>query len=76
MVFLQEVARRTMDSIQTNKNVREPEMEMRLPARVAPSKLWRLINTLLGSSRGISSLVGTPRRSVDREQQQYAPIYD
>jgi hypothetical protein len=66
-----------MDSIRISKGVREPEMEMNRPrARVAPSKLWRLINSLLGSSRDFSSLVGTPRRSVDREQQQYSPIYD
>jgi len=66
-----------MESIRINKGVTEPEMDMNRPeSKVAPSKVWRLLNSLLGSSNKVPSLIGTPRRSVDREQQQYSPIYD
>jgi hypothetical protein len=68
---------RTMESIHTNKDVCEPDMDMsRSIVRISPSKVWRLLTSLLRSSTGDSSSIGKPRRSVDREQQQYAPIYD
>ncbi len=68
-----------MESIHTNKDVCEPDMDMSrsiVRVSVSPGKVWRLLTSLLRSSNGDSSLIGKPRRSVDREQQQYAPIYD
>lgn len=65
-----------MESISVYKGVHEPEMDMSRPGKASPSKVWRLLSTLLGSSNRFHSSIGTPRRSVDREQQQYSPIYD
>jgi len=73
-----------MESIRSNKGVCEPEMDMsRRELTAAPRKVWRLLSSLLGSSSMLGSssnrfnlTIGTPRRSIDREQQQYAPIYD
>jgi hypothetical protein len=66
-----------MESIRINKGVCEPEIDMSRPAVTgSPRKVWRLLSSLLGSSNRIPSRIGTPRRSIDREQQQYAPIYD
>lgn len=60
-----------------NKGVCEPEIDMsRSAVTGSPRKVWRLLTSLLGASDRFPSRIGTPRRSVDREQQQYAPIYD
>jgi hypothetical protein len=37
-------------------------------------RLRRLLTSLLSSRAAIP--MGTPRRSIDREQQEYAPLYE
>lgn len=56
-------------------SVREPEMDMsrRHMGLVPAGRMQRLIGTLRWL-RGGGIEIGTPRRSVDRKQQEYAPL--
>ena len=58
-------------------NVHEPELDMsRLSQRrQGGGKVRRLITSILGFSPGIYK-IGTPRRSIDREQQSDVPFYE
>jgi len=54
---------------------RDSELDMRrLGGALYASKLRRLLTTLLRYHSGIP--MGTPRRSIDREQQEYSPASD
>jgi len=54
--------------------VRDSELDMRrLGGALYASKLRRLLTTLLSHYAGTP--MGTPRRSIDREQQEYSPTY-
>ena len=56
-------------------NTRDSELEMqRVNAVLYGGRLRRLWNTLLSYRDEVP--MGTPRRSIDREQQQYSPSYD
>lgn len=64
-----------MESIRIINSVTEPEMDMnRRRDREAVGMVRRLIGTLLGY-QGLYAM-GTPKRSIDREQQQYSPSYE
>lgn len=61
-----------MDSIKANE-IHEPELDMN---RQTPRYTGR-VRRFLGSWIWVperSYLIGSPRRSVDREQQQYSPL--
>jgi hypothetical protein len=66
-----------MDSIKLTSSVSEPELDMnrRRMQVVAAGRMRRLISTILGYQGGVYSM-GTPRRSIDRELQQYSPSYE
>ena len=66
----------TMESIRIINSVTEPDMDMnRRRDREAVGRVRRLIGTLLGYPQGLYAM-GTPKRSIDREQQQYSPSYE
>lgn len=55
-------------------SVHEPEMDMNRRLGLAPAgRIKRLISTLLWL-RSSGYEIGTPRRSVDRKQQEYSPL--
>ena len=55
-------------------SVYEPEMDMSRRLGLAPAgRIKRLFTTLLWLRSGGYD-IGTPRRSVDREQQEYSPL--
>jgi hypothetical protein len=55
-------------------SVREPEMDMNKRVVHAPAgRMKRLISTLLWPRSGGHD-IGKPRRSIDREQQEYSPL--
>lgn len=55
-------------------SVYEPEMDMKRRLGVAPGgRMKRLIGTLLWLRMG-GYEIGTPRRSIDRKQQEYSPL--
>jgi hypothetical protein len=59
-------------------SVHEPEMDMRRPSAYGEggsSKVRRLLSSILGMHQGTYK-IGTPRRSIDRELQQYSPTYE
>jgi hypothetical protein len=57
-------------------SVHEPEIDMtRASERTSGSRLRRLLGSLVGNLQALGPL-GTPRRSIDREQQQYSPLND
>ena len=61
-------AKSGMETIKAN-SVSEHEMDMnRRKAEAPPSKMRRLLSSLLGHANGTYS----PRRSIDREQQYYS----
>ena len=63
-----------MASIRIISSVCEPDMDMnRRRDRVPVGRVRRLIGTLMGYPPSLY-MMGTPRRSIDREQQQYAPL--
>ena len=71
-----------MECIRINNNVSEHELDMKrrhaqVPERKARTggRVRRLLNSMLGHSERIYAL-GTPRRSVDREQQTDSPWYE
>ncbi len=68
--------RATMEPIIAN-NVHETEIDMNRPSeqRQGGSKVRRLITSILGFSPGVYK-IGTPRRSIDREQQSDVPFYE
>jgi hypothetical protein len=54
---------------------RDSELDMRrLGGAFYASRLRRLLTTLLSYHAGVP--MGTPRRSIDREQQEYSPTSD
>ena len=64
-----------MESIRIVSSVCESEMDMnRRRDHAAVGRVRRLIGTLLGYPPSL--YMGTPRRSIDREQQQYSPSYE
>ncbi len=65
-----------MEPIRAN-NVHEPEIDMNrlMQRRQGGSKVRRLITSILRFSPGIYT-IGTPRRSIDREQQSDVPFYE
>lgn len=65
-----------MESIRIVNSVCEPEIDMNRRRRdhVAVGRVRRLIGTLFGFPPTL--YMGTPRRSIDREQQQYSPSYE
>ena len=55
-------------------SVYEPEMDMNRRLGLAPAgRMKRLISTLLWLRLGGYD-TGTPRRSIDRKQQEYSPL--
>jgi hypothetical protein len=55
-------------------SVYEPEMDMNRRLRLAPGgRMKRLISTLRWL-RASGYDIGTPRRSIDRKQQEYSPL--
>jgi hypothetical protein len=56
-------------------NVYEPEIDMSrgLEERPPTWRVRRIFSSLLGSFQNFQT-IGKPRRSVDREQQQYSPL--
>ena len=55
-------------------SVYEPEMDMKRRQGAAPAgRMKRLISSLLWLRSG-GDEIGTPRRSVDRKQQEYSPL--
>jgi hypothetical protein len=65
-----------MEPIRAN-NVHEPEIDMNrlMQRRQGGSKVRRLLTSILRFSPGIYA-IGTPRRSIDREQQSDVPFYE
>jgi hypothetical protein len=66
-----------MEPIRAN-DVHEAEIDMNRPLtqrRRGGSKVRRLITSILRFSPGIYA-IGTPRRSIDREQQSDVPFYE
>ena len=65
-----------MAVIKIINSVSEPELDMNRGRRaqaVASGKVRRLLSTILGYQ---GSAIGTPRRSIDRELQQYSTSYE
>lgn len=54
-------------------HVSDAELDMhRRSAQMQGGTMWRLLEALL-SFHGAALAMGTPRRSIDREQQEYTP---
>jgi hypothetical protein len=63
----------------TTTIVREAEMDMkRRLQRASGSRMRQLLATFWPRSVGTngSNVIGKPRRSIDREQQEYTPFYE
>jgi hypothetical protein len=54
-------------------SVLEPELDMNRCTSRPEGKVRRLLGSLLGYPQNLYS-IGKPRRSIDREHQQYAPL--
>ncbi len=64
--------------MEPNRNVpvSEPEMDMKRRLGQAPGgRMKRLISSLLWLRTG-GYEIGTPRRSIDRKQQEYSPLIE
>jgi hypothetical protein len=65
-----------MDFMKATSGVSETELDMnRRNHLAARGKVRRVLSTILGYHGGASPM-GTPRRSIDRELQQYSPSND
>jgi hypothetical protein len=63
-----------MKRIMAISSVHEPEIDMSRGMERPPSwRVRRLFGSLFGSFQNFET-IGKPRRSVDREQQQYSPL--
>ncbi|MGH8323136.1 MAG: hypothetical protein ACRETD_04950 [Steroidobacteraceae bacterium] len=56
------------------RTAHDPELDMHRAGPLYRGRLRRLFTNLLGYRSGLP--MGTPRRSIDREQQQYSPPCD
>jgi hypothetical protein len=66
----------TMAAIRMINSVSEPELDMNRGRRAQAASggmVRRLLSTILGYQ---NSAIGTPRRSIDRELQQYSTSYE
>ena len=62
--------------IQRSINVSDPEMDMNRAVERAPRvRMWRLVEALRWLTPGIYAME-TPRRSVDRELEQFSSPWD
>ena len=58
------------------RDISEPDLDMtRVMVRLGGGRVRRLLGLIFRKSRG-HERIDPPRRSVDREQQQYSPDYD
>jgi hypothetical protein len=65
-----------MDVVKKRKIVCEPELDMnRADGAAQGGKMRRLLQTIL-SLQAEAHMMGTPRRSIDREQQEFTPAYE
>ena len=65
-----------MKRVLLTKDVYEPDLDMtRAMARLQGGRVRRLLGSIFGDSHGLNK-IDTPRRSIDREQQEYSPNYD
>ena len=65
-----------MQAIKAINHVYDAELDMhRRNARMQGGAMRRLLCAILGF-QSEAYLMGTPRRSIDREQQEYTPYYD
>ncbi len=66
----------TMQAIKAVTHVYDAELDMhRRNARMQGGTMRRLLGMILGFQSDAHAM-GTPRRSIDREQQEYTPYYD
>jgi len=65
-----------MKRVLLTRGVYEPDLDMaRVIARLSGGRVRRLLGSIFRNLQGPYK-IDTPRRSVDREQQQYSPDYD
>jgi hypothetical protein len=65
-----------MKRVALTRAVYEPDLDMiRVITRLSGGRVRRLLGSIFGNSQGPHQ-IDTPRRSVDREQQQYSADYD
>jgi hypothetical protein len=65
-----------MKGILVNTIVYEADLDMaRAMERLPAGRVRRLLGSIFGNLQGLG-MIEKPRRSIDREQQQYSPIYD
>ncbi|HVC45383.1 MAG TPA: hypothetical protein VND20_11250 [Candidatus Binataceae bacterium] len=60
----------------TRTIVREGEMDMRRHLHQGSARRVRQLLAALWSRSSGGNVIGKPRRSVDREQQEYTPFYE
>jgi hypothetical protein len=65
----------TMKRMSLIRDVCEPDLDMARPiARLSVGRVRRLLGPIFGHSQ--SHQIDTPRRSIDREEQQYSTDYN
>ena len=56
-------------------NVFESDLDMRVIERLHPGRVRRLFGSIFGNPQNLGA-IDKPRRSIDRELQEYSPSYD
>jgi len=65
-----------MKGILVNTNVYEADLDMtRVMVALPAGRVRRLLGSIFGNLQSLG-MIDKPRRSIDREQQQYSPTYD
>jgi hypothetical protein len=65
-----------MKHVLVTTSVYEPDLDMtRVMEGLPTGRVRRLLGSIFGNFQSLRA-IDKPRRSIDREQQQYSPIYD